>query len=116
MEAFKTCTYCRNPWISRKEFLGDPKITLVGYQVNFEELELGLFLFNHETCRTTIAIQAGLFKDLYNGPIFKERKTGSEQCPEYCLHQTNLDPCREKCECTYVREILQKVRHWPKDD
>ncbi|UCG05207.1 MAG: hypothetical protein JSV83_14935 [Desulfobacterales bacterium] len=114
MEAFKTCTYCEYPWLSREEFLRDPNITLVGYQVNFEELELGLFLFNHETCRTTMAIRAGLFKDLYKGPVFKERQTGFEQCPEYCLHQDILDICREKCECAYVREVLQKVRHWPK--
>ena len=116
MEAFKICTHCRHPWLSRIEFLRDPKIALVGYQVNFEDLEFGLFLFNHESCRTTIAIRSGLFRDLYNGPILKERITGSEQCPEYCLHQNNLNPCPEKCECAYVRDVLQIVRRWPKDD
>ena len=116
MSVFKKCTCCDNPWFSREEFLGDSKLDFVGYQVNFTNLELGYFLFNHLTCRSTIAVPAGLFKDLYDGSIFSERKTNGENCPGYCNDREILNPCGEACECAYVREIIQIVRRWPKDE
>ena len=116
MPIFKECTCCKSPWYSREEFLGDSKLDFIGYQVNFANLELGYFLFNHLTCQSTIAVHAGLFKDLYNGPIFSERKTGSESCPGYCLDRDVLEPCQAQCECAYIREIIQIVRNWPRGD
>ena len=114
MTIFKKCSACASLWPSRESFLNDPNTVLVGYQVNFENLELGFFLFNHMICKSTIAIPAGQFRGLYSGPVFKENKLGSESCPEYCLHEAQLLPCPEQCECTYVREIIQIVRDWPK--
>lgn len=115
MEPFKICTFCNYSWPSREKFLQDPDIDLVGYQANFQELELGLFLFNHEVCRTTIALPAGRFTDLYNGPVFREKKTGTDQCLELCLHEQELSCCPSQCECAYVREILHIVNRWPKN-
>ena len=116
MSVFKKCTCCDDPWFSREEFLGDSKLDFVGYQVDFANLELGYFLFNHLTCQSTIGVHAGLFKDLYDGPIFSERKTNTENCPGYCGDREILNPCSEECECAYVREIIQIVRKWPKDE
>ena len=116
MQLFKKCTCCDWPWFSRDELLQDSKLELIGYQVNFGELELGYFLFNHLICQSTIAVPAGLFKDLYEGPIFSERKTDTENCPGYCGDRDILDPCAQECECAYVREIVQIVRNWPKDE
>ena len=116
MDAFKRCTACGNLWLSRENFLNDPNTELVGYQVNFENSELGLFLFNHMTCRSTIAIYADQFRDLYGGPVFQEIKRGTEKCPEYCLHEDQLDLCPEQCECAWVREVLHRVHKWPKHD
>lgn len=116
MSIFKQCTCCNNSWFSRTEFLADNRLAFVGYQVNFSNLELGYFLFNHLTCRSTIAVSAGLFKDLYDGPIFTERKTNTENCPGYCGDREIFNPCGEECECAYVREIIQIVRKWPKDE
>ena len=111
---YKKCSSCGFDWATREYFLGDPNITMVGYQVNFQELEAGFFLFNH-TCGTTLAIPAREFKGFYQGSIFAERLTGSEECPGYCLHECELGPCPAQCECGYVREIIQLIRHWPKD-
>ena len=111
---FKTCPLCSKPWTSRQEFLKDGDIELVGYQVDFEEVALGLFLFNHNTCKTTLAIQARQLKDLYLGPMFKERKTGQKECPGHCLRRSALDPCPAECECAWVRGLLQIIRNWPK--
>ena len=104
---------CGVAWPTREAFLEDPALTLIGYQVNFDELKLGLFLFNH-TCKNTLSVRAGDFWDLYDGPVFRERATGGEECPEYCLHQEELSTCPARCECAFVREILQVIKNWPK--
>jgi hypothetical protein len=114
MEIFKKCTCCESPWYSRDAFLQDRNIALVGYQANFCQLELGYLLFNHLTCKSTIAIPAGRFKDLYEGPLFSQRMHGSEICQGFCEDIDALEPCENQCECAYVREILQIIKQWPK--
>jgi len=108
---FKQCNKCGYGWKNRQVFLADKKIVLIGYQAHFEELTLGLFLFNH-SCKTTISLTAGVFTDLYRGPIFKTRKTGSEKCPGYCLRQDSLSSCSLECECAYIRELMQIIMNW----
>ena len=88
---------------------------MVGYQANFGQLELGYFLFNHLTCQSTIAIPAGLFKDMYDGPLFSQRLTGTDVCQSFCEDVDALEPCVAQCECAYVREIMQIIRKWPKE-
>lgn len=110
---FKRCPKCDYEWIHRADFLYDPDLKLIGYQVNFKALAAGIFLFNHD-CKGTLAIPAAEFLDLYHGPIFKERATGTQHCPGFCLHENDLVPCPVRCECVYVREILQVIRKWPK--
>jgi hypothetical protein len=113
--AFKQCTKCGFAWPARASFLGDPGLRLIGYQTNFDELMAGLFLFNH-ICGTTFSVQAGDFQDLCSGPIFTERLNGTEKCEGYCLHKDDLRPCPAKCECAYVREIVQSILKWPKSE
>ena len=113
-KTFKKCSMCKTEWQTREDFLGDPTVSVVGYNVNFEQLELGYFLFNHEMCGTTLAIEAKEFTDLYNGKVFEERKLGTDECPGHCLKEDDLDPCVAECECAYVREVLHKVAHWAK--
>jgi len=110
---FKTCT-CGTPWKKRHGFLADPSIRLVGYQVHFKQLELGLFLFNHLSCGTTLTLPAESFLDLGSGPVYSDRRTGEEDCPAYCLRVENLSPCPAKCECAYIRDVLQVILGWPK--
>jgi hypothetical protein len=113
---FKICSNCRRRWTDRDEFLSDPDVRLLGYQVNFEELQAGLFLFSHDMdgCRTTVALEAERFTDMHRGPIFEIRLTNTAECPGYCLRKESLDACGNACECAYVREVLQKVKNWPK--
>ena len=107
---FKSCSCCGERWLTRDAFMDDPSLRVIGYQADFRELRLGLFLFNHERCRSTIGVAAGEFVDLHPGPVFEERKTGSEECPGYCLHQDELSPCHAACECAFVRDLLQVLR------
>ncbi len=106
---FKTCTLCGTTWDNREDFLDDERVALVGYQADFTDLKLGYFLFNHE-CRTTLSVHAGLFFDLYNGEIFNGSMRGTAECPEYCLHKSDLRPCPAACECAFVREIIGIIR------
>lgn len=110
LDAFKVCPKCEMIWKNRDDLLNDPEIDLVGYQVNFKDLKAGVFMFNHETCETTLSIRAELFLDLYSGPLFRERKTGTDSCPGYCLYEQNMMTCPAKCECAYVRTILHKIK------
>ena len=114
---FKQCPSCGYKWTTRDTFLSDPLIILLGYQVNFSALDLGYLLFNHTAseCRTTMAIEAGLFRDLYDGPTYSIPLTNTDTCPGYCLHKEELRLCPEKCECAYVREIIQIIKKWDKD-
>jgi hypothetical protein len=110
---FKRCPSCGYEWITREKFIEDPKIDIVGYQVNFVDLEEGFFLFNH-ACGTSMAVMVGEFKDLYDGPVFSERMADTDECPQYCLFEDNMSRCPAKCECAYVTEIIQIVKNWPK--
>jgi hypothetical protein len=113
---FKTCPGCKFMWLQRGHLLGDPTVRLIGYQVDFQALHLGLVLFNHvaDGCGTTMALSAGEFTDLYKGPVFKGRRESQDNCPGHCLRADVLDPCHNACECAFVRHILGIIRHWPK--
>lgn len=111
---FHKCSNCGIEWISRNDFLRDPDIEIIGYQVHFVELTLGLLYFNH-SCKGTSAIHVEDFKDLYDGPIFKKSLTGSDTCPQYCQRLCNLEPCPNECECVYVRDIIGIIKNWEKD-
>jgi hypothetical protein len=110
---FSQCENCQEIWRNYHDFLSDQYVSLTGYQVSFKNLRAGQFIFNH-SCGTTLGVPAGSFVHLYDGPIFEERATGSDDCPEYCLRADELGPCPVECECAYIREVLQIVRKWPK--
>jgi hypothetical protein len=106
---FKTCSCCGQEWPTRGGFLSDATLQVVGYQADFRQLRLGLFLFNHTRCRTTLGVHAQEFVDLYPGPVFESRRTGTDECPGYCLHPDELARCPVECECAFVREVLQVI-------
>lgn len=111
---YKKCPYCGASWENMDDFLTDQSVGFVGYQPNFKDLALGLFLFNHSECRTTMALYAEQFQSLYDGPIFNEHQAGADDCLESCLHKDERGSHLVKCECAFVREVLNIVREWPK--
>jgi hypothetical protein len=112
-DVFKVCPGCTRAWNSREDFLGDPELELIGYQVDVGSPVGGLFLFNH-ACKDTMAIPASFFLDLVAKPMQRPSLFGTAECVGHCLHRGDLDPCRSVCECAYVRDVLQVVRHWQK--
>ncbi|MBU0713200.1 hypothetical protein KJ762_12505 [bacterium] len=111
---FKKCPNCGFEWQVRDSFLIDPNNLLKGYQVNFNSLKQGLFLFDHLLCKTTMAIKAGEFRDLYNGPVFTKRRTGTEKCPGYCSRPQELSKCPNECDCAWARDVADIISHWKK--
>jgi hypothetical protein len=94
--------------------MADPRVEITGYFAVFEAPHLGPFSFNHHKCGSTIAVKAEDFIDMYHGEVYQERKTGGPDCPGYCLNSAELRPCAAKCECAFVREVVQIVKTWPK--
>ena len=115
MKSYKKCT-CGFIWASREVFLGDPNIKLVGYQVDFEDLKAGYFMFNHlaGSCKTTLSVSAGDFFDLHDGPVFTVRSADKPECGKHCFHHGDLKQCPVQCECAFVRNVLDVVNHWSK--
>lgn len=114
MPVFTECSPCGHKWLSRESFLSDSHIEITGYRVNFDDLSEGTFLFSH-SCGATLALPVRKFNGLYEGPIFQDRATGTEGCPSYCLYQDCLALCSNRCECAYVRNIIDIIKVWPKN-
>ena len=110
-KSFKKCPMCSEIWPTRNEFIADSNLKVNGYISNFDNLKLGIFLFDHLLCKTTLAIQATQFTDMYKGPVYEKKLTGGEECPGYCLKQDELRPCPAECECAYIREVLNIVNN-----
>jgi hypothetical protein len=115
-DRFKTCTTCSKPWKTLKDFLADPELALAGYQAAFEDLEGGLFLFNHlyDNCGTTLAVTVKKFTVLSSRPILARSGKRPSGCSGFCAHPDELSPCPVACECGWVREIMQIIRNWKK--
>jgi hypothetical protein len=110
----KTCIRCETNWQTTQELLSDPKVMLLSYKVNFQMLDFGYLLFNH-ICGSTFALFVQNFTHLYNGPRYKERKTGTPECKRLCHSQTDFTPCSAHCECAYIRHILHEIHTYPKN-
>lgn len=110
---FKKCSLCHHVWQEREDFLADPDLEIIGYQVCFEGVKEGLFLFNHR-CETTIAVRVHAFDDLYMGVRYDFAATDTDKCSGFCLHMEELSACNVHCKYAYVRDIIQIIRKWPK--
>ena len=110
---FKKCPLCEHHWKDREAFLADPDVEIIGYQASFDDIQDGLFLFNHQ-CRTTMALEVLEFDDLYKGTRYGMILTETDDCSGYCLDINELSACIAECKYAYVRDIIQIIRKWPK--
>lgn len=114
---FKVCPACSEKWDMIEALLTDPLIELVGYQVNLDVLDEGLFYFLHhrEGCGTTMAIPVAAFKGLSDLPFLAPSAANRPGgCPGLCLKEGELGACPQECECTWVRDIMQTILRWEK--
>lgn len=110
-EPFKKCSMCGKIWKTRDEFISDPEVIYLGYSADFESIENGIFLFNHdaEICKTTLATKVDSFFDLYSGERWVTRMYGTSECAGYCLDKKSTAACHVKCECAFIRDVINKI-------
>lgn len=114
---FKACPCCGHEWSNLQAFLNDPTLHPGGYQAHFEDLAGGLFMFTHmiSGCGTSLAVEVKRFLSLSDRPILSKKGEPGDNCPQHCMREGCLEPCPEKCECNWVREVLTKINEWPKE-
>jgi hypothetical protein len=111
MADFKTCPTCDRRWSTRQDFLDDPEVVLVGYQSFIQDAVLGLFLFNHTVCESTMSVHGGRFEDLQQGPIYALRTGRVPRSEgEVCLASEADADCPHECECGYVARVVQALK------
>lgn len=113
---FKVCTKCRHEWPTRKDFLDDTTLSIIGYQASFTGEDKGYFLFNHlasgNICNTTLTVEVSEFWDMYDGPIYEHLQYGSETCSGHCARTEDLSACDVECRNAPIRDILQKILNY----
>jgi hypothetical protein len=67
-----------------------------------------------EAYLTTLALPAGVFTDIYHGEVFVDKLHGTAACQGLCARWQDTRRCPAKCECAYIREMMQLVKQWPK--
>jgi hypothetical protein len=87
----------------------EPQIAFVGYQAFVHDGVLGVFLFNHKLCGTTLALSASVFRDLREGPVYEQSAHRSAQTTEHCLALSSGDECPPECECAFVQAVIETV-------
>ncbi|MBD3418989.1 MAG: hypothetical protein GF398_02605 [Chitinivibrionales bacterium] len=112
---FKACS-CGQEWDTLERFLSDEGVGLCGYFALPMHPELSAIAFNHHACKSTMAISAFEFKHMYQGPVFQGNHYHHVDCVGACKDSTNLESCPMHCECVWVREVMQIIRNWPKQN
>ena len=109
---FKVCSMCLKAWDDTNSFVTDPELMINGYQAFFDRPEDGLILFTHrhQGCHSTLAVKAGAFKSLYDGPLYDKLNRDASTCLHRCVDQNNLERCSAQCSMHWVREVLQLLR------
>jgi nitroreductase len=116
---FASCPDCGFSWEDRDLFLEDRKVELTEYRANFKNLPFGKFYFSHHGQAPEsepLALPVAAFEDLYTGPVYRVRATGSLYCSGYCFDSRCFEVCNSICECSSVRETLRVVLEWPKKE
>lgn len=115
---FKRCTCCDYRWENEMDLIRDRNLFVNGYQASFENSLEGLFFFTHdvEGCGTTIAIRAGDFYQLYDGPEHIVNMAHTGRCFGYCLSGDDQGECPNPCEMCWARDILKILRNHGSDE
>lgn len=124
---FKTCPLCSTSWYTIDDFIRDSEIEVIGYQPHPEKTGAGLFIFGHRHCNSSISVQLEALSDLQVcltqdadsvyiiGPDMIQEENSTEVCYTNCLRKTDSSNGNKRCECAYVREVIQLIKHLPKN-
>lgn len=105
----KLCTNCGVVWHGIRDFVLDPHLQVLGYQASFNAPDRGIILLNH-ACGTTLGVEAGSLRPLYQGPQHSQNLVGTAECCRLCLEAGRLEICEAECALAWVRKVLQYLR------
>jgi hypothetical protein len=108
-DIFKSCPTCSENWATRDEMVADPQVSFAGYQAFVRDGVLGLFLFNHLSCGTTMALSAKQFEDLKKTGIYQQSAGHEKKAVSHCLTSQSDEPCPKQCECAFVQEVIDTI-------
>ena len=110
---FKICTCCKHVWESLADLIRDEQVHVIGYQPSFSDSYEGLFFFSHndKACGTTIAIPAGHFVNLYDGPEYTVQMDSMEQCKGFCKSFYDFGECSNECSMRSIRDIIEVLKN-----
>jgi len=104
--AFKSCA-CGSVWEEQESFIRDKDIDATGMTILPRNGTTKLyFFFNHEKCRSTLAISADDFADLIEEQIPQKVMAGEEECPGHCTNIESLEKCENECHNAPFRRLL----------
>lgn len=109
---FLSCTMCEACWPDIESIITDETLEVCGYQARFDEPTQGMILITHmaDGCRTTLGVGVAQLAPLYRGPVYTERKTGTDECGGLCLFEHRLEECEAECDMAWVRRVIQAMR------
>ena len=124
---FKTCLLCNTSWYTVDDFIRDPEVDIIGYQPHPAKTGAGLFIFGHRHCNSSISVRLDALSELQVcltrdaesvyiiGPDMIQESCSTATCFENCLRKTDSANGNLQCECSYVREVMQIIKHLPKN-
>lgn len=106
----KNCSCCNIGWEDNDTFINDPTVRLIGIQQNIQNPEYGcMYLFDHLTCGTTLAVKSDKFKNMIEEPIPARLMFGEDECSKYCIDLRNFLECEIECHNAPFRRLAFKI-------
>jgi hypothetical protein len=106
---------CRDLWVHAADFLADPNVVFLGYQVDSMEDGTGWFLFNHLRCSTTVAVGLHGFAGLSQEPVLADSCDVRGVREDFCLARREHRRCPPRCPCAYVTQTARLIQDWGKN-
>ena len=119
---FKACPACHAEWRSEASMLRDPDVRLIGFQLLSDgcqpgSCQSGVFVFSHETCGTSLAMETAAAVGLTHGsiPVLSRSACSVGRGGDHCLGARAGGECPRECICEFVWRVTRLIRDWPKD-
>jgi hypothetical protein len=115
---FQKCGSCGQPWMQWSDFILDPDVRLLGFQVVTGMPDANLLVFEH-CCGSSISVLVKRLRHLLGDaqpqtqlPVLFE----TNQCNEFCRFLENLAACDRPCANARDRQLIQAVMRMKRSD
>jgi hypothetical protein len=106
---FRACGSCGKEWANWEDLILDPRLRLLGFQVDVRYPDANLLVFEHR-CGSSVSVLASRLR-----PFFREIEKdsglpslyGTHTCNKYCSQIENLVACDRRCANARDRHMIQ---------